>query len=104
MKLTIQADNGSTLDEIVSVAGFDRKLFKPVEPNRQAMRSHGLVEIAAAIGAAGGIGAVFVSLEKLAAYCVENAKSIRIDISGFGVRVSGHWERNDQDSGGSTKV
>jgi hypothetical protein len=46
---------------------------------------------------------VFVCLEKLAGYCVENAKSIRIDIGGFGVLVSAHSERNDHDSGDSEK-
>jgi hypothetical protein len=53
--------------------------------------------------AAGGVAAIFKRLEALAKYCLDNSKSIQIDIGGFGVHVSADWERINRDSSRSKK-
>jgi hypothetical protein len=103
MEITIAADNGSTLEEIIAITEFDRDVFSLVEPNRQAMRTHGMVEVSAAISAAGGVAAILNRLDRLVRYCIDHSKKAEIQVGGFGIHVAANWERFDPGKARTTK-
>jgi hypothetical protein len=93
MNLTIIADSGATLEELVSASELDREALAPVVRPVREMRSHAAVIYEAAIPALGGLSILFQRLERLARYCVDKGKSIKVEVSAFGVTVSAEWQR-----------
>ena len=101
MELLISADSGSTLEELVTAAGFDRDTLSLVEVSGAALRSHGLIEYTAAFAAVGGLSVVLHKLELLVKYCIDHSKRIVIDVSVAGISLKAEWEGTATGSGSS---
>lgn len=62
MELRIETDGGITLEEIITTSGLDRTAFEIAEVANHSLKTPGIVEVVAGIGAAGGVTKVLSSL------------------------------------------